>query len=242
MLAHQTDHFQHVVDLFVNHALVLFAADHQALGDGFVHGHARIQRGDGILKDHLDLRDIALLAGGAAVVRIMLFQARQFFALRAGQQRLVALFHFPHQFAGIELVAILVIVPRAADFRALRGDEVFQFLLPLGRGGFHFHARLRDSLLIRARARGDAVALKVDAAGGNVIQLDDRAAGGGFAAAGFAHQAEDFALFDIEAHVIDGLVFLEVLAQVLHPQQHFVLAIRHLRSPSFSRAFWRFGR
>ena len=53
-----TQHLQHhAVDLL----FILHAPDAQALGDDLLDGHAGIQRGHGILKDHLNLGDGGVL-------------------------------------------------------------------------------------------------------------------------------------------------------------------------------------
>ena len=53
--------------------------------------------------------------------------------------------------------------------------------------------------------RADVLALKPDFAGGRLDQAQDAAAGGRFAGAGFADEAERLALLDVEADAVDGM-------------------------------------
>ena len=98
-----------------------------------------------------------------------------------------------------------------------------------------------DGVLVGLHTGTDALILEINAAGGDVIQLDDGAAGGGLATAGLADQTEDLALLDLEADVIDGLVHglgiqTEVLAQVFYSKQGFFISHCHyLRSCSYGR-------
>ena len=55
------------------------------------------------------------------------------------------------------------------------------------------------------REGGDILAVDHDRACGGVVKPQERAAHGGFAAAGFADEAEGFALHDVEADAIDRL-------------------------------------
>ena len=73
------------------------------------------------------------------------------------------------------------------------------------------------------------------------IQLQNRAAEGGLAAAGFAHQAKGLALVDIQGDAVVGLVEQavsshgEVLLQVGDLQQNlFILILLHACDPPFS--------
>ena len=62
VLLHKTNRLQNVVDLLIDHSLVLFAADDQTLSDDVADGHTGIQGGKGILEDHLDLVGELILA------------------------------------------------------------------------------------------------------------------------------------------------------------------------------------
>ena len=61
-----------------------------------------------------------------------------------------------------------------------------------------------DFFLIPSGAGGNAHAVKPDIAGSDVVEMHDVASGGGFAAAGFADEAEDLTAFDLEADIMDG--------------------------------------
>ena len=73
------------------------------------------------------------------------------------------------------------------------------------------------------------------AAVGLLIQLQNRAAQGGLAAAGFAHQTEDLALVNIQGDAIVGLYGKaalqgEILLQIGNSEQRLCIFVIHLRS------------
>ena len=80
---------------------------------------------------------------------------------------------------------------------------------------------LLDLISVALGSCGDTLTLEIDAAGGNVIDLNDGTAGGRLATAGFANQAEHFALLDLKADIVNGLRASKILAQMLNLQQYF---------------------
>ena len=52
---------------------------------------------------------------------------------------------------------------------------------------------------------GQVLAVEDDLAGGRLVELQDRAAGRGLAAAGLADETEGLALLDLEGDAVDGL-------------------------------------
>ncbi len=58
VIPRKSDPLQPAADVVRDLARVPKAVDHRALGDDVLHGHARIERGVGILKDHLNLARI----------------------------------------------------------------------------------------------------------------------------------------------------------------------------------------
>ena len=87
----------------------------------------------------------------------------------------------------------------------------------------NFLALLFDLLAVGTGTGADTLVLEVNAAGGDVINLDDRTTGSSLTAAGLADQAEDFALLDLKADIINSLGGTKVLAQVLYAQQSFIV-------------------
>ena len=67
------------------------------------------------------------------------------------------------------------------------------------------HLNLLGNLMIQLllNLAADALALKADLAPRSRIDADDRAANGGLARAGLAHEAERFALVNIKAYALD---------------------------------------
>ena len=52
---------------------------------------------------------------------------------------------------------------------------------------------------------GDVLAIHLDRSAGRLQQFQQRAAGGGLAAAAFAHQAQGFAGIDVKRNAVDGV-------------------------------------
>ena len=84
----------------------------------------------------------------------------------------------------------------------------------------------------------EVVAAKTDFAGGGLDEFQDGAAGGGFAAAGFADEAEGVALINLEANAVDSLhgigraapqafVHGEMDGEVAHLEQGFLVFADH---------------
>ena len=57
VLRHQAHQLQHLIDLLGDDFVVPLALNDQALGDDLLDGHTGVQRGDGVLENHLDLGD-----------------------------------------------------------------------------------------------------------------------------------------------------------------------------------------
>ena len=227
VFANQTDHFQHLVDLFVHNRLVRFAADGQTFRNDFVDRHSGVERSNRVLENHLNLRREALALGDVLLVGVF---ALHFVELVRGcgfEDFSVLCVHLVCHRVGVDFVALFVVESRLADFLARRVALL------------HFRLRRGNRVLVALHARGDALALEVDAAGRNVIELDDGAAGRGLAAAGFADQPEDLALLDVEGNVIDRLVRSEILTKMLYLQQYFLLS--HWTSPPLSASFSQCG-
>ena len=94
----------------------------------------------------------------------------------------------------------------------------------------HLHARSDAPQLLAAQGR-DVPTVEQDAAACDVVEAQDRPAGRGLAAAGFADQSQGLAPADVEADAVDrlddsdlaaddALVDGEMHAQVLDAQQH----------------------
>ena len=163
----------------------------------------------------------------AALILIFRLQLCLRVAMRLRDKRLVLFIHILEHIGGIELVAVLMVEARRFDLPALLGDERLQLLFARGGSRFHLPARLSNGVRVGLCARRDALAVKVDAAGGDVVQLYDRAAGRGLAAAGLAHQTENLAALDVEGDVVNSLNRLKVLTQMVDLQQNFFILIRH---------------
>ena len=239
VFANQTDHFQHLVDLFVHNRLVRFAADGQTFRNDFVDRHSGVERSNRVLENHLNLRREALALGDVLLVGVF---ALHFVELVRGcgfEDFSVLCVHLVCHRVGVDFVALFVVESRLADFLAVLGDDALQFFLARRVGLLHFRLRRGNRVLVALHARGDALALEVDVAGRNVIELDDGAAGRGLAAAGFADQPEDLALLDVEGNVIDRLVRSEILTKMLYLQQYFLLS--HWTSPPLSASFSQCG-
>ena len=78
-------------------------------------------------------------------------------------------------------------------------------------------------ILIGLGSCADALALEIDAAGGDVVKLDDGAAGGGFSAAGLPHQAEHLALINLKTDAVHRPGGTEILAKAIYFQQNISL-------------------
>ncbi len=57
------------------------------------------------------------------------------------------------------------------------------------------------------------MAVKDDASGRGALEVEDRPAQSGLAATGFAHEAEDFALADLETDSVDSLHVADLVTQ-----------------------------
>ena len=236
VLADKTDLFEDVIHLLIDVVLVLDAVDDESFRDDVAHGHTRIERSDGILEDHLDAVDDALVARDVKARLIILLDLLPLFVRRTGGKRfLTLLFDRCDDLFRMILVAELLIVLGGGDelpvfenggavlllrlgaqllveFFGLRlvGALLDLFLLLLVESGDLFAvsgARRTDGLFIRARARADALPLEVDVARSDVIELDDGTARGRLAAARLADKAEDLALLDVETDVVDRFEF-----------------------------------
>ena len=87
VLANQTDQLQHLVNLLVQNFLVPLALDHQTFGDDLLNGHTGVQRGDGILENHLNLGNQLGLLSLAQLVLVFCHQSRLFCIVRTAQQK-----------------------------------------------------------------------------------------------------------------------------------------------------------
>ena len=243
MLPDQAHQLQHLIDLLVDVGLVLDAVDDQALGDDLSDRHTGVQRGHRVLIDHLDPGDELGVLGHPQGVLVLLFQLGTILGGAVLQLLLVLGLGLLHQLLGVFLVGILVVELGPLDLLLVVGDDLVE-LSKTGRirAALLLLPGFLDGVLVGLDAGADALALEVDVAGGDVIDLDDGTAGGGLAAAGLAHKAEDLALVDVEAHVVHGLGRSEVLAEILYFQQHFSI-ISHFRYlPPVSRSCGGYGR
>ena len=122
----------------------------------------------------------------------------------------------------------------AAPLQAF-GDDVVDLgaLVQGGHGILEDHLDLVGDLAIQllGDAAGDLLAVELDGAAAGGVHADDAAANGGFAGAGFAHDAEGLALVDIEADALHGLEALaagtEGHLQVANLEDHFAVFISH---------------
>ena len=107
------------------------------------------------------------------------------------------------------LAELRVLVERLGDDRADGHARVEARLRVL-----EDHLHLRPQRPQRAALEpGDVAALELDRAGGRIVEPQDRAAGGGLAAAGLADEPERLALADLEADVVDRLDLADPAAQ-----------------------------
>src|SRR5699024_7491896 len=159
-------------------------------------------------------------------------------------QLLVLLLHILGELLGVFLIGVVMVKLCPLDFILQLGNPGLAvgnllagaaLLLQL----LDFCPELLQLLGIGEGTGADALTLEVDVAAGDVIELDDRPAGGGFAAAGLTHQAEDLALANLEAHIVHSLHRAKVLAQVLNLQQYFLIIHSEHLLPSCS--FFRYG-
>ena len=236
VLRHQAHQLQHLINLLGDDLVVPLALNDQALGDDLLDGHTGVQRGDGVLENHLDLSDQLGLLRLAQLIFVLGLQLGLLLAGCLGNQRLVLFPNLGSTLAGIGLVAVFLVGISLLHQAALLGNGLVHLRL---QGCGIFGVLLGSSLvvllclfngvLVRLLTGGNADSLEEYAAGGNVIELDDGPAGGGLAAAGLAYQAEDLALFDLKADIVHSLGGTEVLAQMVHSQQGFLVLILHLR-------------
>ena len=132
--------------------------------------------------------------------------------------------------AGVELVHVQRLTDDVGDRHAgiQRGVGILK-----DHGGLL--AELLDVLLAL-----DGLAVEDHLSGGGLVQVQNRAAHGGLAAAGLAHQAQRLALVDGEGDVIHGLeglgaeeahVDIEVFLEVLDLNERAILVFRHCPHP-----------
>ena len=183
-----------------------------------LHGHAGVQRIDGVLEDHLDL--VHQLAADVFIVELDLLDLL-----------LLDRVNLPHAFLDLPDLRI--------DLLRLGGIGL-GFLLQRLDLLVGVDAGPLDLLFVPAIARTDANAPIVYGTGGDVIQADDAAARGGLAAAGLTHDAQTFAFLQIEGDVGHSLELLPVHAlaeeeehlQVPYGQQNILFAkLRLLLDP-----------
>ena len=222
VLTNQADSLQNGADLFLNDRLIPLALDDQALSDDIADGHTGVQRGDGVLEDHLDAGDQLALLCHAELVFVLFLELLQLFGIALGILELsgILALQLLYQRSGVLLVYRLVVDLSGTDLLSVffqngivvfLGDLLFlQILLSL-----------LDGILVGPDTCADTLAFEVDIAGGNIVQLDDRAAGGGLAAAGLANQTEGLALLDLEAYIVNCLQILAAHAEVLAKMVYF---------------------
>ena len=143
--------------------------------------------------------------------------------------------HLPQH--GNHAAADLLRVGDAADLQALAHDLLDGHTGVQGFDGvLEDHGDVIGEILaqVLVHLAGDVPAVEIHLAGGGVVQADDGTAGGGLAAAGFAHQAEGLSGADAEAdvvHRVNGDLFLasagsERLAEVLYFKNVVGIVIR----------------
>ena len=248
MLADKSDKLEHLIDLLVDDLLVALPADDKPLGDNLPDGHSRVKRRYRVLEDHLYLRDELSVFSLAKLILVLRGQLGELLSGGVRDKRLVLLVSLFFQLVGVLLVAVLLVKLRGFYILTVLGDYLlalfldFPALLVGLRGGgllLQILLRLSDGALVARRSRGDAYALEVNASAGDVVELDNRAPGGGLSAARLADKSEDLALLYIKADVVDRLVGAEILTEMLNPEQRLVIPVIrhhcHLSLPSFSR-------
>ena len=210
------DHGQVVGDEEIGQAQLILELDQQ-IDDLCLDGH--VQGGDGLVADDelgIDGQragdaDALTLAAGKFVgeaVGVLPVQAHQLQAV---------IDHF------LPLRALIQVV----DVHALADDIAHGHAgVQGGVGVLEDHLGFPGKgLLFGPVELGDVAAVEQDGAGGRLVELDQSAADGGFAAAGFAHQAQSAAPGDVEADSVHRLehVFAggEVFFQIFHLQQRF---------------------
>ena len=232
------------------HSIVIWEEidEEKTLVNDLLDRHTGIERGDGILEDHLDLGDQLGLLGDAKVIFVILIQLCQLGGiLGGGTLGGVLCLQLSYAGLGIVLIAILVIVLGRGDLGPVLGDDLCK-LGPLGRdlllsisgtGGLDLYDLLIDTLLgfldgvlVRKRTCGHALALKVNATRGDIVDLDDGTTRGGLTATRLTHKAEDLALVDVKADVVDRLVDeftgLEILTKIFYLQENFTILLIHI--------------
>ena len=164
------------------------------------------------------------------LVLVLLLQLGQFLGVTLGGIQLGSILSlgFFHQGLGILAVRVIVIKLSALDLFLQLGDLLFTLRNLLSIAGslqlLDLLAQSLDLILIALGTGADTLILEVDAAGGDVIDLDDGTAGSGFASSGLTDQAKNLALLDLEADIINSLNAAEVLAQVLYTQQSIFIS------------------
>ena len=111
------DFFKHFVNFFVDFFLVSDAPDFKSFRNDFADGHTGIERGNGILENHLDFRDDSFLSCKPALSKIFQKQLLEFggFLVKLFKLRQIFRIDFPDFFLCVLFIATFLVAFRASD-------------------------------------------------------------------------------------------------------------------------------